>query len=52
VRERYGRAEVGTQETRSIWRRIHWSLWRAGFKRRVLHRLPARPVWLRRRPPE
>ena len=52
VRERYGRAEVDAQEPRSIWRRIHWSLWRAGFKRRVLHRLPAVPVWLQRRPRE
>ena len=48
VRERYGRAEVDAQEPRSIWRRIHWSLWRAGFKRRVLRRLPPVPVWLRR----
>jgi hypothetical protein len=52
VRERYGRAIVDAQEPRSIWRRIHWSLWRAGLKRRVLHRLPAVPVWLRRRPRE
>jgi transglutaminase-like putative cysteine protease len=52
VRERYGRAAVDAQEPRSIWRRIHWSLWRAGLKQRVLQRLPAVPAWLRRRPPE
>ena len=52
VRERYGRAVVDAQESRSIWRRIHWSLWQAGFKRRVLHRRPAVPAWLRRRPRE
>jgi transglutaminase-like putative cysteine protease len=39
VRERYGRAEVNLNETRSIWRRIHWTLWGAGFKRRL-------PRWL------
>ncbi len=47
VRERYGRAEVDAQEPRSIWRRIHWSLWRAGFKRRVLRRLPRAPALFR-----
>ncbi len=52
VRERYGRAEVDVQETRSIWQRIHWSLWRAGFKRRLLRRLPQLPALFRRRPPE
>jgi hypothetical protein len=52
VRERYGRAEVDAQETRSIWQRIHWSLWWAGFKRRVSHRLPPLPALFRRRPPE
>ena len=35
VRERYGRAEVDPNQTRSIWRRIHWSFWRAGVKRRL-----------------
>jgi hypothetical protein len=35
VRERYGRAEVDPAQTRSIWRRIHWSLWGAGVKRRL-----------------
>jgi transglutaminase-like putative cysteine protease len=35
VRERYGRAEVDLAQPRSIWERIHWSLWRAGFKRRL-----------------
>jgi hypothetical protein len=39
VRERYGRAEVELNQTRSIWQRIHWSLWEAGFKRRL-------PRWL------
>jgi hypothetical protein len=39
VRERYGRAAVDPAETRSIWQRIHWSLWGAGFKRRL-------PRWL------
>jgi hypothetical protein len=35
VRERYGRAEVDPDQTRSIWQRIHWSLWSAGIKRRL-----------------
>lgn len=52
VRERYGRAEVDLHQTRSIWRRIHWSLWWAGFKRR----LPSGRARLRRlfqrQPPE
>ena len=39
VRERYGRADVDLNQTRSIWRRIHWSLWGAGVKRRL-------PRWL------
>ncbi|NTU65954.1 MAG: hypothetical protein HGB05_21740, partial [Chloroflexi bacterium] len=39
VRERYGRAEVDPNQTRSIWQRIHWSLWGAGLKRRL-------PRWL------
>lgn len=52
VRERYGRAEVDAQETRSIWQRIHWSLWWVGFKRRVSRRLPQLPALFRRRPPE
>ncbi len=39
VRERYGRAEVDVHQTRSIWQRLHWSLWGAGFKRRL-------PRWL------
>jgi transglutaminase-like putative cysteine protease len=53
VRERYGRAAVDVQETRSIWQRIHWSLWRAGFKRRASRRLPKlrrRAVFRRHRP--
>jgi hypothetical protein len=40
VRERYGRAEVDLTQPRSIWERIHWSLWRAGFKRRLQWPLP------------
>ena len=52
VRERYGRAEVDVNQTRSIWQRIHWSLWWAGFKRRVSRRLPPLPALFRRRPPE
>ena len=39
VREQYGRAEVDLDQTRSIWKRLHWSLWGAGFKRRL-------PRWL------
>jgi len=39
VRERYGRAAVDLNQTRSIWQRIHWSLWGAGLKRRL-------PRWL------
>ncbi len=35
VRERYGRANVDLDQTRSIWKRIHWSFWRAGAKRRL-----------------
>jgi transglutaminase-like putative cysteine protease len=42
VRERYGRAEVDVNQTRSIWQRIHWSLWLAGGRRR-LPRLLSRP---------
>jgi hypothetical protein len=52
VRERYGRAEVDVQETRSIWQRIHWSLWRAGFRRRLSRRQLHLPTLFRRRPPE
>jgi transglutaminase-like putative cysteine protease len=53
VRERYGRAEVDVQETRSIWQRIHWSLWRAGFQQRLSRRWPKRhlPAVFRRHPP-
>jgi transglutaminase-like putative cysteine protease len=39
VRERYGRVEVDLNQTRSIWQRLHWSLWGVGFKRRL-------PRWL------
>jgi len=39
VREQYGRAEVDLDQTRSIWKRLHWSLWGAGFRRRL-------PRWL------
>jgi hypothetical protein len=35
VRERYGRVEIAAAETRSIWQRLHWSLWQAGVKRRL-----------------
>ena len=41
VRERYGRAEVDPNQTRSIWQRIHWSLWSAGIKRRLPRGLSA-----------
>ncbi|MBE2236237.1 MAG: transglutaminase domain-containing protein [Caldilineaceae bacterium] len=37
VRERYGCAEIDAAETRSIWQRIHWSLWQTGVKRRLPH---------------
>ena len=40
VRERYGRSEIVLAEARSIWSSIHWSLWWAGFKRRLPHSLP------------
>jgi transglutaminase-like putative cysteine protease len=52
VRERYGRAEVDVGQTRSIWQRVHWSLWRAGFTRRVARpwSKPRRSALFRRRP--
>lgn len=37
VRERYGRATVDVAETRLLWRRVHWPMWWAGFKRRLPH---------------
>jgi hypothetical protein len=48
VRERYGRAETDPAQTRSIWQRIHWSLWVAGVKRRLpsVRALPQR-LWQR-----
>jgi transglutaminase-like putative cysteine protease len=54
VRERYGRAEADLVQTRSIWQRIHWSFWRAGFKRRVARRWqkPRRFALFRRHPRE
>jgi hypothetical protein len=48
VRERYGRAEVDPNQTRSIWQRIRWSFWEAGLKRRLPRWLSAPPAWLRR----
>jgi transglutaminase-like putative cysteine protease len=48
VRERYGRAEVDLNQTRSIWQRLHWSLWGAGLKRRLPRWLSAPRAWLRR----
>jgi transglutaminase-like putative cysteine protease len=48
VRERYGRAEVDLNQTRSIWQRIHWSLWVAGIKRRLPRLLSApQRLWQR-----
>lgn len=50
VRERYGRAEVDLDQTRSIWRRIRWSLWGAGVKRRLPRWLSApQALWRRLR---
>jgi transglutaminase-like putative cysteine protease len=50
VHERYGRAEVDLKQTRSIWQRIHWSLWRAGVRRRVPRLLYApQKLWRRLR---
>jgi transglutaminase-like putative cysteine protease len=48
VRERYGRAEADLTQTRSIWQRIRWSLWEAGFKRRLPRWLSAPRAWLKR----
>jgi transglutaminase-like putative cysteine protease len=50
VRERYGRAEADLNQTRSIWQRIHWSLWGAGVRRRVPRWLSApQTLWRRLR---
>lgn len=48
VRERYGRAEVDLNQTRSIWRRIHWSIWQAGIGRRLPRWMSAPRAWLAR----
>jgi transglutaminase-like putative cysteine protease len=48
VRERYGRAEVDLNQTRTIWQRIHWSFWLAGVKRRLPRWLSAPRAWLMR----
>ena len=48
VRERSGRAEVDLNQTRSIWQRLHWSLWGAGLKRRLPRWLAASRDWLKR----
>jgi transglutaminase-like putative cysteine protease len=48
VRERYGRADVDLNQTRSIWQHIHWSFWRAGAKRRLPRWLSAPRKWLKR----
>jgi transglutaminase-like putative cysteine protease len=48
VRERYGRAEADLIQTRSIWRRIHWSFWQAGVRRRLPRlRFAPRRLWQR-----
>jgi len=48
VHERYGRAEVDLNQTRSIWQRIHWSFWKAGVKRRLPRWLSALRAWFSR----
>ncbi|CAG0934752.1 Protein-glutamine gamma-glutamyltransferase [Thermoflexales bacterium] len=48
VRERYGRAEVDPHQTRSIWQRLHWSLWGTGLKRRLPRWLSVPRDWLSR----